>query len=312
MPVPVMGVRDMRMVVRHCQMQMPVTVGLINRPLVLMLVMLVLNVNVFVLQDLVRVLVPVPGGEEHGDSASHEQAGKGVTERCPLAKERYGQRRSGEGCGREERRFAGGAEEPQGVGIEEDAQAVTRASEKERRSESKPPREDGAKRKRETEAHKSGAEGLATDQDERIAKRQALSQVVVDTPQGASTRERQDAETVHVDLTGSVAQNGSATENESRGPRLAAAKVFAKERHGDQNCEWPFEVQQERCNNPGDPLEAPEHQERGDHSSSQGDQSEKSPVPAPEWCFCRSVRDARAAGERREGQADPGAQVQES
>ena len=106
MPVSVMGIRDVWVVVRHCQMLVPVAVGLLNRPLVFMPVMLVVNVSVLVLQDFVSVLVAVPGGEEHGDTTGHEEAGRGVTEGCPLVKERYGEQRTSEGRCRKEGGFA--------------------------------------------------------------------------------------------------------------------------------------------------------------------------------------------------------------
>ena len=112
MPVPVVGIGDVWVVVRQCQMPVPVAVRLLHRPVVLVGVMLVVGVGVLVLEGVVGVLVAVPGCEKQGDTGCQEQARGGIARRGALAEERNGQGGAREGGGREEGRLASGAEEP--------------------------------------------------------------------------------------------------------------------------------------------------------------------------------------------------------
>jgi hypothetical protein len=96
------------------------------------LVMFIVHVKMIVLEGLVRVDVPVAFTKEAGDSEHHEQASAELTRTEPRARQRNGSQRSDEWRRREERGFAGGAEQSQRVHVEDDADAVAAGAETDR------------------------------------------------------------------------------------------------------------------------------------------------------------------------------------
>lgn len=124
MTVAMVGIGDVRVVVGQRRVAVRLAVGLPDRAVVLVLVMLVVGVGALVLEGVVGVLVALPGKEEYSDACGQEQARAGVAESGSLPEERDGERRACEGRGREEGCLAAGPEETQGVGVEEEVDAV--------------------------------------------------------------------------------------------------------------------------------------------------------------------------------------------
>ena len=92
MPVPVVGVGDVRMVVRQRVVAVPVAVRLRRGAVVWVVVMLVVNVGVLVLEGLVGVDVGVAGAREQDDAGEHRGGGEGVGQGGAFAEERNRER----------------------------------------------------------------------------------------------------------------------------------------------------------------------------------------------------------------------------
>ena len=74
MIVPVMQIRIMRVLVPHWFVPMPVRVRFGNRPIMVMLVMIVVQVDMVVFQNAMAVLMVVPLGQMQIEAEGHENA----------------------------------------------------------------------------------------------------------------------------------------------------------------------------------------------------------------------------------------------
>ena len=305
------SVGDVRVIVDQRRVAVRVAMGLVDRTVVHVLVMLVVGVTVLVLEGFVGVLVAVSRYEEYRDTSRQEQARSGVAEGRPLAEERNGEGGAREGSGCEEGCLAAGPEETQGISVEENADAVADAAEQERCGHGLSGRELRAERQRNDQAERASEERLGPGQHQRVAKREPLRQVVVDSPDGTRACEGEHAEPVDVDLAGPEAEEGGAYENQDRARRFEAPEVFPEERDGDQDRERALEVEKKRSDDSRKTAEAPEHEERADHAAGHGDRPEERPVPPAKRGLGLSFR--RSGPSAQGGQAEPesGAQVEE-
>ncbi len=116
-PVPVVDVRDVRMIVHEPRVAVSVRVRLAGRIVgaVLVLVVLVVHVHVRVLHLHVHVRVRVTLAQEEGDARGHDEHHHDVEHAERLAEQRGRRERPDEGRGREVRRLA---RSPTGAGPE--------------------------------------------------------------------------------------------------------------------------------------------------------------------------------------------------
>ena len=161
-----------------------VRVGFLQNSLFVMpmIVMLFVMMDVVVLDCLMPVRMRVVSSEEYGHSGDHQDGGGGLVGTPSLAQDRHSHQRADEGSGGKEARLARSAQQPEGPHIEDQADPITDKSEKQCRQRDRewwpPLAGDG----REAEHPEPGAEGLDARDRQRIAKREPLTQIVVDRP----------------------------------------------------------------------------------------------------------------------------------
>ena len=173
MTVPMMRVRYVRMVVHEVNVSMRVRMGFarrIVRPVAVPMMFVVL-VEVLVLECFMLVNVPMAFAQEENDAEPHRDHRRHVwqTQWFVVQDERkdgtHERRRREVGC------LASRSNEPQSIGVQNDADAVAYTAEQKRKQE-KPKRRDALLQdgEPETDVHDAGNEGFDPNDGERVAQ----------------------------------------------------------------------------------------------------------------------------------------------
>ena len=210
-----------------------------------MLMMLIVDMAVLMPEPLMHVDVGVPGSKEGHDTGDHEQQTDTAAHRESLMEKRHRNECAGEGRGGKERRFPGRTQQPQSVGVEENAHAI--AEETQQQSRASVPRggEALAEGQGDEERTSAGAERLHPHDCNRIFHGNALGQIVVDAPTEAGAGDGKRADGLGPKGAGLVSECRSAGNDERRREHFEAAHVLAENCDGEQHREHCLEIQKE-------------------------------------------------------------------
>ena len=130
--MPVVGVGDVRVLVRGRFVPVGVRVGLGDGPAVRVLVVLVVDVGVLVFERLVRVAVAVARAHQGEDAQGHQGACGEVARVERLVQQRDRGQRAHERRGGKERGLPGGAKRTLGAQVEDEAEPEAECAQEER------------------------------------------------------------------------------------------------------------------------------------------------------------------------------------
>ena len=272
----------MRMPVPKPLMPVPMRMRLDDRAFMAVLMMFVVDVPVFVLDHLVRMVMAVSFGQVKPEAERHKHAGAEQLSRHRFAEQHDRDDRAEEWREREISAGSGAAEMAQRQHKQHQTDPDPKHPDEERCARRTGRRQAGAEKQRQSEVHASSHKALDQGDDHRVGRRKSARQVVVDAPCEAR---RSDQQAAFVDTYSlpSPGEHDRAREDRSRAEQQPPIDVLAEDDprngHGGQS----FEVQQERTRRGGSPREsehqeqrsddAPEHDDRGQRgrvSSSQG------------------------------------------
>jgi hypothetical protein len=127
-----MGIGDMRVVMGESFVPMGMRVRLLDRAFMLVPVVLIMDVEMIVLENLVRVEMAVTRPGESHDAEQHHRGAGNIRPASPLFKDRNGQQGSQEGGRGEEHSLSRGAQKPERIEVEHDTQAIAQTSKEQR------------------------------------------------------------------------------------------------------------------------------------------------------------------------------------
>ena len=188
-----------------------------------------------------RVMRP----EEQCDSKQHERSSDRVLHDPSLAQDRHGNQRSDEGSGGEEARLTRRAEQPEGTHVEDQTHPITDESQQQcrQRHRGRGPRLAGENRQ--AEHPQTGTESLDTRDHQRIAQREALTQIVIDRPAETGAQHGKDAKNIATDRAGLIGENPCSNNDSKDAGQFESDQMFAKNDHGNQHGEGRFQIQEQ-------------------------------------------------------------------
>lgn len=131
--------------------------------------------------------------------------------------------------------------------MKHDASAIAERADAKRASESEPARHPLAKEQRQSEIYTGGWQGLGAHDLKRIAKRQALAEVVIQCPCGTRTGDSEHAQCVSaMERSRLPRKTGCGSQNQRRTHGFAAHQVVAKQTGRERNGERRLEIQEQR------------------------------------------------------------------
>jgi hypothetical protein len=91
----------------------------------------------------------------------------------------------------------------------------------------------------------AGAEGLHARDHQRIAKRETLTQIVIDCPTETGSQHSKNAKGVASDRAWPIRENPHSNNDCEDAGKFETDQMFAKDKHGNQHGEGRFQIQQQ-------------------------------------------------------------------
>ena len=183
--------------------------------------------------------------EEQCDAKQHERSGDRVLHGPSLAQNRHGNQRSDEGSGGKEPRLTRRTEQPKGTHVEHQTHPVTDESQQQCRQRHRGRRPRLAGENRQAEHPETGAEGLDARDHQRIAKRETLTQIVIDRPAETGAQHGKDADKVATDRAWLIGEYPCSSNDRKDAGQFESDQMFAKDKHGNQHGEERFQIQEQ-------------------------------------------------------------------